>query len=83
MGMSGFERELSRKATRRERRPAGNENLVISNKYHAVAGQSAAAAANPVEVDKTRLKEQALKSDAVQAMLDVFAVKVTDAEEIS
>jgi hypothetical protein len=46
MGMSGFERELSRKATRRERRPAGNENLVISNKYHAVAGQSAAAAAN-------------------------------------
>ena len=44
--------------------------------------QSAAAATNPVEVDKTRLKEQALKSDAVQAMLDVFAIKVTDAEEI-
>jgi hypothetical protein len=46
MGMSGFERELSRKATRRERHPAGNENLVISNKYHVVAGQSAAAAAD-------------------------------------
>jgi len=44
--------------------------------------QSAAAATNPVEADKTKLKEQALKSDAVQAMLDVFAAEIRDAEEI-
>ena len=35
-----------------------------------------------VEVDKARLKEQALKSEAVQAMLDVFAAEIRDAEEI-
>jgi DNA polymerase-3 subunit gamma/tau len=41
------------------------------------------AAADPVEQDKARLKEQALKSEAVQAMLDVFAAEIRDAEEIS
>jgi hypothetical protein len=39
----GFERKLSRKAARGERRHVVNENLVISNKYRAAAGQSAAA----------------------------------------
>jgi hypothetical protein len=47
-----------------------------------VVAQAPAAAADLVETDKARLKEQALKSEAVQAMLDVFAAKVTDAEEI-
>ena len=40
------------------------------------------AAAHPVELDKARLKEQAMKSEAVQAMLDVFAAEIRDAEEI-
>jgi hypothetical protein len=39
----GFERKLSRKAARGERRHVVNENRVISNKYRAAAGQSAAA----------------------------------------
>ena len=39
-------------------------------------------AADPVEQDKARLKEQAMKSEAVQAMLDVFAAEIRDAEEI-
>jgi hypothetical protein len=44
MGMrGGFERKLSRKAARGERRHVVNENRVISNKYRAAAGQSAAA----------------------------------------
>ncbi len=34
------------------------------------------------EAEKARLKEQALKSEAVQAMLDVFAAEIRDAEEI-
>ena len=34
------------------------------------------------EQDKARLKEQAMKSEAVQAMLDVFAAEIRDAEEI-
>jgi hypothetical protein len=42
----GFERKLSRKAVRGERRRVVNENRVISNKYHAVAGQSAVAEAS-------------------------------------
>jgi DNA polymerase III subunit gamma/tau len=44
--------------------------------------QATDTAADPVEVDKARLKEQALKSEAVQAMLDVFAAEIRDAEEI-
>jgi hypothetical protein len=44
--------------------------------------QAADAAVDPVESDKARLKEQALKSEAVQAMLDVFAADIRDAEEI-
>jgi DNA polymerase-3 subunit gamma/tau len=44
--------------------------------------QAGEAAADPVEQDKARLKEQALKSEAVQAMLDVFAAEIRDAEEI-
>ena len=50
-----------------------------------VAGGLAAngtTAADPVEQDKARLKEQAMKSEAVQAMLDVFAAEIRDAEEI-
>jgi predicted Rossmann fold nucleotide-binding protein DprA/Smf involved in DNA uptake len=47
-----------------------------------VVAPAAEAAADPVEQDKTRLKEQALKSEAVQAMLDVFAAEIRDAEEI-
>ena len=47
-----------------------------------VVVQAADAAADPVETDKARLKEQALKSEAVQAMLDVFAAEIRDAEEI-
>ncbi len=47
-----------------------------------VVVQASEAAADPVEQDKTRLKEQALKSEAVQAMLDVFAAEIRDAEEI-
>ena len=44
--------------------------------------QATDVAADPVEVDKARLKEQAMKSEAVQAMLDVFAAEIRDAEEI-
>ena len=47
-----------------------------------VVVQATESAADPVEVDKARLKEQALKSEAVQAMLDVFAAEIRDAEEI-
>ncbi len=47
-----------------------------------VVTQASAAAADPVETDKARLKEQAMKSEAVQAMLDVFAAEIRDAEEI-
>ena len=47
-----------------------------------VVAQATEAAADPVETDKARLKEQAMKSEAVQAMLDVFAAEIRDAEEI-
>jgi DNA polymerase III gamma/tau subunit len=47
-----------------------------------VVAQAVEASADPVEQDKARLKEQALKSEAVQAMLDVFAAEIRDAEEI-
>ncbi len=47
-----------------------------------VVAQAAEAVPDPTEQDKARLKEQALKSEAVQAMLDVFAAEIRDAEEI-
>ena len=47
-----------------------------------VVVQAAETPADPVETDKARLKEQALKSESVQAMLDVFAADIRDAEEI-
>ena len=47
-----------------------------------VVVQASDPAVAPVDVDKARLKEQAMKSEAVQAMLDVFAAEIRDAEEI-
>ncbi|WP_291988171.1 hypothetical protein, partial [Luteitalea sp.] len=47
-----------------------------------VVAQATEGQVDPVETDKARLKEQALKSEAVQAMLDVFAAEIRDAEEI-
>jgi DNA polymerase-3 subunit gamma/tau len=44
--------------------------------------QAAEVTPDQAEVEKARLKEQALKSEAVQAMLDVFAADIRDAEEI-
>ncbi|BCS31883.1 hypothetical protein TBR22_A10860 [Luteitalea sp. TBR-22] len=47
-----------------------------------VVAQAAEAAPDPTELDKARLRDQALKSEAVQATLDVFAADVRDVEEI-
>jgi hypothetical protein len=48
-----------------------------------VVAQAVEATPDPTELDRARLKEQALKSEAVQATLDVFAADVRDAEEIT
>lgn len=48
-----------------------------------VVASAAEAKVDPAEQDKARLKEQALKSEAVQAMLDVFSAEIRDAEEIT
>ena len=47
-----------------------------------VVAQTVDTTPDQAELEKTRLREQALKSEAVQAMLDVFAAEIRDAEEI-
>ena len=42
----------------------------------------ASAPPDPTLQDKAKLKEQALQSEAVQAMLDVFPAEIRDVEEI-
>jgi DNA polymerase III subunit gamma/tau len=47
-----------------------------------VVAQAAAVAPEQADTDKARLKEKALQSESVQAVLDVFAAEIKEAEEI-
>ena len=47
-----------------------------------VQAQAAEVTRDQAELDKERRREQAMKSEVVQTMLDVFAAEIKDAEEI-